>query len=45
MRVLACLAMGPCGLVQGLGWVGDQGLDKGGLWIVGCPMKIKELCQ
>lgn len=24
---------------------GGQGLGKGGLWIIGCSMKIKELCQ
>ena len=28
---------------QGRG--GGQGLGEGGLWIIGCSMKIKELCQ
>lgn len=43
-RVLVCPAEGPRGLV-GLGDGGKQGPGKGGLWIIGCSMKIKELCQ
>jgi hypothetical protein len=47
--VLVCPAPESCGLVGGGGavWMGGgmQGPGRSGLWIIGCSMKIKELCQ
>lgn len=46
--MLECPAAWACALARGLccgSGGGKQGPGKGGLWFMGCSMKIKELCQ